>query len=75
MEIVSQTHRGSSIRQDLKRQSTIIEFIQNGEVIKGTFRIDKKRDLGKGPFIGVIDCDTKACWQINTDTVISLAVI
>ena len=47
MVIVSQTHRGSSIRQDLKRQSTIIEFIQNGEVIKGTFRIDKKRDLGK----------------------------
>ena len=74
MEIVSQTHRGSAIRHDLKRK-TMIEFIQNGEVIKGIFKLDKKNDVGSGTYIGVIDCDTKACWQINTDTVISLAVI
>ncbi|MBC8429962.1 MAG: hypothetical protein H8D92_01050 [Pelagibacteraceae bacterium] len=73
MEVISQTHRGSAIRHDLKRQHTIIEFIQNGEVIKGKFRLDKKNDMGSGTYIGVIDCDTKACWQINTDTVISLA--
>ena len=75
MEIVSQTHRGSSIRQDLKRQSTIIEFIQNGEVIKGTFRIDKRSDNSDGPFISTIDCDTKACWIINADTIQSLTIL
>jgi len=73
MKVTSQTHRGNSIRHDLKRQPTIIEFIQNDEVIKGTFKLDRKNDNGKGVYIGVIDCDTKACWQINTDTVISLA--
>ena len=74
MEVTSQTHRGNSIRHDLKRQPTIIEFIQNDEVIKGTF-IDKKNDMSNGNYIGVIDCDTKACWQINSDTVISLTII
>ena len=74
MNILSQTHRGNSIRQDLKRK-TMIEFIQNGEVIQGTFKLDKKNDMGSGTYVGVIDCETKACWQINTDTVISLAVI
>ena len=74
MNILSQTHRGNSIRQDLKRK-TMIEFIQNGEVIQGTFKLDKKNDMGSGTYVGVIDCETKACWQINTDTVISLALI
>ena len=34
----------TSIRQDLKRK-TMIEFIQNGEVIQGTFKLDKKNDM------------------------------
>ena len=74
MDIISQTYRGSSIRHDLKRK-TMIEFIQNGEVIKGIFKLDKKNDMSNGNYIGVIDCDTKACWQINSDTVISLTII
>jgi hypothetical protein len=53
----------------------MIEFIQNGEVIQGTFKLDKKNDMSNGNYIGVIDCDTKACWQINSDTVISLTII
>ena len=69
MNILSQTHRGNSIRQDLKRK-TMIEFIQNGEVIQGTFKLDKKNDMSNGNYIGVIDC-----WQINSDTVISLTII
>jgi len=74
MNIVSQTHRGSAIRHDLKRK-TMIEFIQNGEVIKGIFKLDRKNDIGNGPYIGVKDCETKSCWQINTDTIISLAYL
>jgi len=74
MNIVSQTHRGSAIRHDLKRK-TMIEFIQNGEVIKGIFKLDRKNDIGNGPYIGVKDCETKSCWQINTDTIISLTII
>jgi hypothetical protein len=74
MEVVSQTHRGNSIRHDLKRK-TMVEFIQNGEVIRGTFKLDRKNDVGNGPYIGVKDCETKSCWQINTDTIISLAYL
>ena len=74
MNIVSQTHRGSAIRHDLKRK-TMIEFIQNGEVIKGIFKLDRKNDVGNGTYIGVKDCETKSCWQINSDTVISLTII
>ena len=75
MEVTSQTHRGNSIRHDLKRQPTIIEFIQNDEVIKGTFKLDRKNDVGNGPYIGVKDCETKSCWQINTDTIQSITII
>ena len=74
MEVVSQTHRGSAIRHDLKRK-TMIEFIQNGEVIRGIFKLDRKNDIGNGSYIGVKDCKTKSCWQINTDTIISLAYL
>jgi len=74
MNIVSQTHRGSAIRHDLKRK-TMIEFIQNGEVIMGIFKLDKKNDMGSGTYIGVKDCETKSCWQINTDTIISLGYL
>ena len=74
MNILSQTHRGNSIRQDLKRK-TMIEFIQNGEVIMGIFKLDKKNDMGSGTYIGVKDCETKSCWQINTDTIISLGYL
>ena len=74
MNIVSQTHRGSAIRHDLKRE-TMVEFIQNGEVIRGTFKLDRKNDVGNGPYIGVKDCETKSCWQINTDTIISLGYL
>ena len=74
MNIISQTYRGSSIRHDLKRK-TMIEFIQNGEVIKGIFKLDRKNDVGNGTYIGVKDCETKSCWQINTDTIISLGYL
>ena len=72
MDIVGQTYRTKAIRHDLKKP-TIVEFLRDGEVISGTFKIDKRSDNSDGPFISTIDCDTKACWQINTDTVISLA--
>ena len=41
MDIVGQTYRTKAIRHDLKKP-TIVEFLRDGEVISGTFKIDKR---------------------------------
>ena len=74
MDIVGQTYRTKAIRHDLKKP-TIVEFLRDGEVISGTFKIDKRSDNSDGPFISTIDCDTKACWIINADTIQSLTIL
>ena len=43
MDIVGQTYRTKAKRHDLKKP-TIVEFLRDGEVISGTFKIDKRSD-------------------------------
>ena len=49
MDIVGQTYRTKTIRHDLKKP-TIVEFLRDGEVISGTFKIDKENSSRIKPF-------------------------
>ena len=43
MEIISNTNRTSGLKQDLKKP-TIVEFLLNGNLVKGTFKAFKNMD-------------------------------
>ena len=73
MDIISHTNRSKVIRHRLEKP-TKIEFIEEDNVVKGTFKLNpcEKNNITSSMLIDVIDCDTKSPWTINCDSIISL---
>ena len=75
MEIISNTNRTSGLKQDLKKPA-IVEFLLNGNLVKGTFKAFKKNQiLSDSKFIHAKDCDTKTPYILDADTIQSITII
>ena len=75
MKVISNTNRTSGLKQDLKKP-TIVEFLLNGNLVKGTFKAFKKDQLqSDSKYIHARDCDTKTPYILDTDTIQSITII
>ena len=75
MEIISNTNRTSGLKQDLKKP-TIVEFLLNGNLVKGTFKAFKKDQIqSDSKFIHARDCDTKTPYILDADTIQSITIL
>ena len=75
MEITSHTGRITGLIHDL-RKPAIVEFLLNGNLIKGKFKAFKKeQNQSDSKFIHAKDCDTKTPYILDADTIQSITVI
>ena len=75
MEIISKTNRTSGLKLDL-RKPTLVEFLLNGDLVKGTFKAFKKNQIDSdSKFIYARDCDTKREYILDADTIQSITII
>ena len=75
MEITSHTGRITGLIHDL-RKPAIVEFLSNGNLIKGTFKAFKKDQIqSDSKFIHAIDYETKIPYILDADTIQSITVI
>ena len=75
MEIISYTGRTLGLKQDLKKPA-IVEFLLNGNLVKGTFKAFKKDQLqSDSKFIHARDCDTKTPYILDADTIQSITIV
>ena len=75
MKIISNSNRTSGLKQDL-RKPAIVEFLLNGNLVKGTFKAFKKDQLqSDSKFIHAKDCDTKTPYILDADTIQSITII
>jgi hypothetical protein len=75
MNIVSHTGRISGLIHDLKKPA-IVEFLLNGNLMKGKFRAFKKDQMNNdNKFIYTIDCETKIPYILDADTIQSITII
>ena len=75
MEITSHTGRITGLIHDL-RKPAIVEFLSNGNLIKGKFKAFKKDQIqSDSKFIHAKDCDTKTPYILDADTIQSITVI
>ena len=75
MEVISHTNRTSGLKLDL-RKPTLVEFLLNGDLVKGTFKAFKKDQIhSDSKFIHAKDCDTKTPYILDADTIQSITII
>ena len=75
MEIISHTGRTSGLKLDLQKPA-IVEFLLNGNLVKGTFKAFKKDQIqSDSKFIHAKDCDTKAPYILDADTIQSITIL
>ena len=75
MKITSYTGRTSGLKEDLKKP-TIVEFLLNGNLIKGKFKAFKKeQNQSDSKFIYARDCDTKLEYILDADTIQSITIL
>ena len=75
MEIISYTGRTLGLKQDLKKPA-IVEFLLNGNLVKGTFKAFKKDQIqSDSKFIHARDCDTKTPYILDADTIQSITIV
>ena len=75
MEIISYTGRTSGLKQDLKKPA-IVEFLLNGDLVKGTFKAFKKDQIqSDSKYIHARDCDTKTPYILDADTIQSITIL
>ena len=75
MEIISNTNRTSGLKQDLKKPA-IVEFLLNGNLVKGTFKAFKKDQIQSDrKHIYARDCDTKEGYILDADTIQSITIL
>ena len=75
MEIISHTGRTSGLKQDLKKP-TIVEFLSNGNLIKGKFKAFKKDQMyNDNKYIYAIDYETKIPYILDADTIQSITIV
>ena len=75
MEVISHTNRTSGLKQDLKKPA-IVEFLLNGNLVKGTFKAFKKDQIQSDrKHIYARDCDTKKGYILDADTIQSITII
>ena len=75
MEIISHTNRTSGLKQDL-RKPAIVEFLLNGNLIKGKFKAFKKDQMyNDNKYIYAIDYETKIPYILDADTIQSITIV
>ena len=75
MNIVSHTGRISGLIHDLKKPA-IVEFLSNGNLMKGKFKAFKKDQMyNDNKFIYTIDCETKIPYILDADTIQSITIV
>ena len=75
MEITSHTGRITGLIHDL-RKPAIVEFLSNGNLIKGKFKAFKKDQMyNDNKYIYAIDYETKIPYILDADTIQSITVI
>ena len=75
MKVISYTNRTSGLKQDLKKPA-IVEFLLNGNLVKGTFKAFKKDQMqSDSKFIHARDCDTKTPYILDADTIQSITIL
>ena len=75
MKIISNTNRTSGLKQDL-RKPAIVEFLLNGNLVKGRFKAFKKDQIqSDSKFIHAKDCDTKIPYILDADTIQSITIL
>ena len=75
MKVISNTNRTSGLKQDLKKP-TLVEFLLNGDLVKGTFKAFKKDQIqSDSKYIHARDCDTKTPYILDADTIQSITIL
>ena len=75
MKVISHTNRTSGLKQDLKKPARV-EFLLNGNLVKGTFKAFKKDQIqSDSKFIHARDCDTKTPYILDADTIQSITIV
>ena len=75
MKVISHTYRTSGLKQDLIKPA-IVEFLLNGNLVKGTFKAFKKNQIqSDSKFIHAKDCDTKTPYILDADTIQTITII
>ena len=75
MKIISRTNRTSGLKLDL-RKPTLVEFLLNGDLVKGTFKAFKKDQIqSDSKYIHARDCDTKTPYILDADTIQSITIL
>ena len=75
MEIISHTGRTSGLKLDLQKPA-IVEFLSNGNLIKGKFKAFKKDQMyNDNKYIYAIDYETKIPYILDADTIQSITIL